>query len=269
MTIKSVLRKARNVLSVDQPLEKLDLNGDYSSWSDARRASSGYDASTILEKTRESLLRVKRGEVAFERDSVTFENIEYNWPVLGGLMFAATQSSGELNVLDFGGSLGSAYFQHRDFLRRLKFVRWNVVEQEHYVDVGRKHFQDERLAFYPTIEECVSENRPNVGLLSSVLQYVEDPFDVLRRMAASSIDTLIIDRTPFSEGHRDRLCIQTVPPEVYPASYPSWIFSKTHFLAEIADNWDTITSFSCSDFLSGPVELAYEGLIVVRKTAVR
>jgi putative methyltransferase (TIGR04325 family) len=267
--IDSFLRKARKRLALEQPLPIPELKGDYLSWADARKASSGYDAHTILEKTRESLLRVKRGEAAFERDSVTFETIEYNWPVLTGLTYSAALSNGELNVVDFGGSLGSGYFQHRDFLRGLRSLMWNVVEQPHYVDAGRKDFQDQHLAFYKSIDECLMENRPDVGLLSSVLQYLEDPFEVLGQIATTSINTLIIDRTPFSHEHRHRLCVQTVPRDIYSASYPSWIFSKTKFLAALDDTWDWIACFPSKDILSGPVELAYEGLIAIRKTAVR
>jgi putative methyltransferase (TIGR04325 family) len=267
--IESLLRKARGRLSLEQPFPKLELNGDYANWTEARQHSSGYDATVILQKTRDSLLRVKRGEAAFERDSVTFETIEYNWPVLAGLMYSAALSASNLNVVDFGGSLGSVYFQHRDFLNGLSSVKWNVVEQPHYVDAGRKDFQDQQLKFYRSIDECLIENRPNVGLLSSVLQYVEDPFNVLRDIAATSINTLIIDRTPFSHEDRDRLCVQTVPAEIYLASYPSWIFSKTKFLAALDDTWACIASFPSKDVLSGPIELAYEGLIVVRKTSVR
>jgi putative methyltransferase (TIGR04325 family) len=38
--------------------------------------------------------------------------------------------------------LGSSYFQNRKFLQSLPDVRWNVVEQPHYVDAGRKYIEE-------------------------------------------------------------------------------------------------------------------------------
>ena len=72
------------------------LSGDYRSWDQALAASTGYDSELILEKTRISLLKVKKGEALYERDLVLFDEIEYAWPVLAGLMWAADRSGGTL-----------------------------------------------------------------------------------------------------------------------------------------------------------------------------
>ena len=56
--------------------------------------------------------KVKNGETVYERDSVIFDQIEYSWPVLTGLMCAAAQNSGCLKVLDFGCSLGSSNLEN-------------------------------------------------------------------------------------------------------------------------------------------------------------
>src|SRR5687768_290172 len=46
------------------------LSGDYGTWDDALRASTGYDTEIVLERTKAALLQVKSGQVAYERDSV-------------------------------------------------------------------------------------------------------------------------------------------------------------------------------------------------------
>jgi putative methyltransferase (TIGR04325 family) len=217
------------------------LTGDYASWDQARSASTGYDADVILEKTKTALLKVKNGEAVYERDSVLFDQIQYSWPLLAGLMWAAARSNGRLNVLDFGGSLGSTYFQNRAFLKGLRELQWNIVEQTHYVEVGRTDFQDDVLRFYSTIDECVAENQPNVVVLSSVLQYIENPYVLLMNLSCYNI---IIDRTPFWDGSKDRLCVQHVPPNIYPASYPCWIFSRPEFLSRLRkQGYKTIVEF--------------------------
>jgi putative methyltransferase (TIGR04325 family) len=191
--------------------QRIRFEGDFSSWEAAKSRCTGYDAGDILSKVLAATLMVKRGEAAFERDSVLFHANEYSWPLLSGLLWSAARNEGRLNVLDFGGSLGSSYFQHRRFLDKLPEVRWNVVEQPHYVESGRTHIQDAVLRFYASIEQCLADNKPNVILLSSVLQYLQAPVDILAELPEVGASGLIIDRTPFSFLEKDKLVIQRVP----------------------------------------------------------
>lgn len=218
------------------------FEGDFATWEEASARCTGYDAEGILAKVLAATLKVKRGEAAFERDSTLFEEIEYAWPVLTGLMWAAARSGGRLNVLDFGGALGSSYFQNRKFLLALPEVHWNVVEQTHYVEAGRAHIQDEQLRFYQTIEECLTENQPNVVLLSSVLQYLESPIDLIHKLNKVGASFLIVDRTPFSRHKEDKLFVQKVPAAIYSASYPMWIFSLPEFKQLLEENWRLVAS---------------------------
>lgn len=206
-------------------------HGDYKSWEEAKRLSSGYDAPQILEKVRNALLKVKKGEAVHERDSVLFHQIEYSWPLLSGVLLAAAFTNGRLSVLDFGGSLGSSYFQNRKFLSLLCDLSWNIIEQKHFVDEGKKYFEDDRLHFYYDIKECVEKENPNVLLLSGVLQVLENPYNTLEDLLSYNFPFVIIDRTPFHTKARDRITIQRVPPWIYEASYPCWIFNKKNFLS--------------------------------------
>jgi putative methyltransferase (TIGR04325 family) len=92
------------------------FTGDYKSWEDAQKNSTGYSSPEILEKTRAAVLKVKAGQAEFERDSVAFDRPQHEFPLLAGLLRAAAAANGCLSVLDFGGSLGSTYFQSRKFL---------------------------------------------------------------------------------------------------------------------------------------------------------
>lgn len=225
------------------------FEGRFSSWEDAAARCTGYDSKEILAKVLAATLKVKRGEAAFERDSVLFDEIEYVWPVLAGLMCAAARSSGILNVLDFGGALGSSYFQNRKFLQSLPSVRWNVVEQPHYIDAGRKHIQDTQLQFYKTIEECLSESQPNVIFLSGVLQYLPDPFGMLNKLGAVNADVLILDRTSFSiSGDNDTIRLQHVPENIYKATYPCHVFNEGKLCQYISDvGYDLIEAYGSLD----------------------
>ena len=70
------------------------FEGDFATWAEANRHCTGYDAEEILAKVLASTLKVKHGEAATERDSVLFDQIEYAWPVLAGLMWAAARTGG-------------------------------------------------------------------------------------------------------------------------------------------------------------------------------
>ena len=233
-----VLRKLNSALN-----KGVAFTGSYSTWEDAHANSIGYDSDNILDKVLESTLKVKNGEAVFERDSVLFDEIEYSWPLLSGLMFAAARNSENLKVLDFGGSLGSCYFQCLKFVDELPSVKWGVVEQSNFVLAGLEHIADDQISFFQTIEECNSSLRPNVVLLSSVLQYVKKPEDVLKQISLLDVNTIIIDRTPFSTNGVPQIVIQNVPPKIYSASYPMHIFSEKEVLESIGPNWRVVERF--------------------------
>jgi putative methyltransferase (TIGR04325 family) len=209
--------------------EEYGFIGDYGSWAEAQRNSSGYDSAVILEKTTASSVKVRDGKAAYERDSVVFDEIQYAWPLLAGLLWVAAVSQGRLHVLDFGGALGTTYFQNRQFLKGLSDVRWTIVEQPDYVQRGRSLFENDVLRFYGSLDECRGDPSPQVILLSGVLQYLEKPYELLNQIFEFDAPHIIIDRTPFHDKPLDRLCVQRVDPSVFDASYPAWIFSVDRF----------------------------------------
>lgn len=238
------------------------LEGPYVTWHDAVAVSGGYDHETILEKTRTALLQVKNGSAVYERDSVLFDEVQYSWPLLAGLLWVAAIHQGKLRVLDFGGSLGSSYFQNRIFLQGLSEVSWSVVEQHRHVKVGNSDLSNERLRFFDSTAEAVAYKMPNVIILSGVLQYLQEPYEVLSQLLSMGCGHLIIDRTPFWDGNEDILCVQHVPENIYSASYPSWIFSS-HILRDfLKDKWSVITEFNSFDRMPGPIQFSYKGMII-------
>jgi putative methyltransferase (TIGR04325 family) len=227
--------------------------GNYKSWSEAMFdcENKGYASKIILQKVKRSLLKVKKGEAVYERDSYLFDKIQYSWPLLAGLLGIASRHKNRLNVVDFGGSLGSSYFQNRLFLNSLNELRWNIVEQKHFVDCGKKYFENGTLNFFYDIDSCLKKSFPNIILLSGVLQYLENPYDFLKKILDYKVKYIIIDRTAFLKKGEDRLTIQKVPPEIYNASYPSWFFNERNFLSLFKNKYKMIADFS-----------AHEGFVV-------
>lgn len=240
--------------------------GDYADWESASRASSGYDSTVIRERVERAALAVKAGQAAYERDSVAFQEPDFQWPLLAGLMWAAAQNGGDLRVLDFGGAFGSTYFQHLPLLRQLKTVRWCVVEQPGFVERGRELFQDDSLRFYHSVDECIGAERPRVLLFGSVLQYLPAPYEHLARTLRHDFDVVLVDRTGFTTGQRDRITVQKVPPHIYPASYPSWFFSLERFKRAFAPHCELMAEWECAD-RSNIRETTFRGFLFARSTA--
>src|SRR5262249_49839600 len=110
--------------------------GNYQNWQLALNNSTGYDNPAILEKVKDSMLKVKSDETVFERDSVILDKAQYPWPLLSTLLLAGLENNNELQVIDFGGSLGSTFFQVRKFLKHFK-LKWQIIEQNNFVDCGK------------------------------------------------------------------------------------------------------------------------------------
>jgi putative methyltransferase (TIGR04325 family) len=242
-------------------------SGNYATWTDAVADSTGYDSNVIFERVEAAALRVKRGEAVYERDSVIFDRVEYSWPLLASLMWIAARTSGRLNVLDFGGALGSTFFQNRRFLQSLAEVRWNIVEQPQFVEAGRRHFAGDQLRFYGSVDECFDESAPSILLLSSVLQYLERPYDVIDDISRR-FRFVLVDLTPVHDEERDRLTVQNVPPTIYPARYPCWIFSERRLMEAFGGRFDLVADFDAylgQNLHAGWSRFNYRGLIFERR----
>jgi putative methyltransferase (TIGR04325 family) len=232
-----------------QAAEPITFRGDFATWEEAERASTGYSAPEILEKTCAALLKVRGGLAAYERDSVTFDKLEYSYPLLAGLLRAAARRT-RLSVLDFGGSLGSTYFQNRHFLSTINELRWSIVEQPAHVACGKSKFANEHLRFYGTIEECMQTERPDVLLLSGVIQCLPQPYGFLTEVLQWNFECIIVDRTPFMRNGTTRLTVESVPERIYKASYPSWFLSEERFLRCFSPRYDLLASFPALDRLN-------------------
>lgn len=203
--------------------------GKYFNWSDAVSDSSGYADENIFRKVLGASLEIKNCSNKYERDSIIFEGNDYPWTILGPLLWFANQNKGRLSVLDYGGSLGNVYFRSLKVLTTIPSLNWSIVEQEKYFEAGKKYFEGDKIFFYKEMNHVFNTQSVDVGLFSSSLQYLESPFQVIENLIKFKIKYLILDRTPFYNGKSDKVVVQKVPKEIYSASYPMWIFSKSKF----------------------------------------
>lgn len=242
LTPPGVLRAYRRLRE-----ENVRFTGDYGSWQEAKSASRGYDDASIIERVKQGLLQVQAGMGGFERDGVVLPQKEYDFPLLAALLHVAATRQ-RLHVVDFGGSLGSTYFQHRALLRDIPELTWQVVEQPHFVECGRETFADEVLSFRSSLQECFVSNQPNVILLSSVLPYVPEPYPLIRQVSACGADFVLVNRTPvLSPGNADLLAVQHVAFPEYRTSYPAWLLDRERLFDAFTPQYQLVVDLKCDE----------------------
>ena len=239
----------------------IKLSGRYSNWRDALCQCEGYNTNKIINATLVATQSVMQGQAVYSRDGELFDQVAYSWPVTTVLMWVAAQNNGSLNILDFGGSFASSYFQNEKFLVDLENIHWHIVEQKKVVELGTKFIANEKISFHDDIKVCLDSDMPNIVLLSSVLQYLENPLDLLSTISEYQVPFIVIDRTPFLvNSERSYAKIQKVPKRLYEASYPCWLFSKSDIINPmLAKGYHIVEEFDSLDDLTP--EAIWQGLI--------
>ncbi|CAN4273384.1 Putative methyltransferase, LIC12133 family [Methylophilaceae bacterium] len=225
--------------------------GTYPNWQAAEKEAIGYDADEILQKVIEKTRLVVSGEVAYERDGIAFDEPVYCYPLIALLLRVTTENNNKLTVLDFGGSLGSTYYQCRSFLQGVSVLKWGVVEQSHFVEAGKMHFANEILSFHNSFDDFSAKFQPNVVILSGVLQCLSEPFVVLEKAIIGEADYIVIDRTPFIDEGDTVLTLQKVPKHIVDSSYPVWLFNEVEFKNVFFGKFSEIATFDAIDSTIG------------------
>ena len=241
-------------------------SGPYASWAEASKLSKGYNDQEIFNKTIRSVQAVLSGKARYERDSVLFNDHTWSFEILTALSYAEALQSDTVDIIDFGGSLGSLYFKNLAWIQQNPKRQWKIVEQAHYVDWAKKNIKAEQLSFYETIEQAYDPNRKQILVLSAVIHYLEKPFEFLSEILKKyPFYGVYIDRTPYLQNDQDSfVSVQKVPAEIYEASYPCWLFKKQNILDLLTKDYKLVFESEsldrCDDF---PV--IFKGLFFLRR----
>lgn len=223
------------------------FSGNFTTWEKALHKVRGYDAPDILTRVVEASCLVKSGEALFDRDGVLFYEPNYPYSLIAGLLRVAALHHGRLSVVDFGGALGSTYNQCKIFLENFPEVKWCVVEQQHFVQKGREEFSGAVLTYADSIDEACAAVSPNVIIFSGVLQYLPDPWAMLRQAIKCGVHSIIIDRTPVIAARHDKISLQIVPKRISSSSYPIRLFTRESLLNVLAAEYRLLVEFEALD----------------------
>ncbi len=237
------------------------FRGDFNSWQEAKSHCKGYDDTKILQQVLSATRDVIEGKAAYERDGVAFTEPSYDWFMLSCLFYVQNQQK-TLHVIDFGGALGSIYFQHKNLIKDIPHLHWMVVEQASFVETGKKEIANGQLDFFPTMKEASQAHAADLILFRCVLPYLEFPYQILEEAKSLCPAFIMIDKNPFIEG-KDRICIQKVPTSIIDSSYPAWFFNKQKMLEFMSDNYEPVMEQKEQDMVNIPS--SYDGILFRRK----
>lgn len=237
----------------------------FKSWDDAsRELQNTYADESIIEKVRTAALRVKSGEYPYERDGVLFDRVVPNWQ-LNSLVFMHLQQShsSSLQILDFGGGLGTTYYQFKNsaITDNLE-INWVVVEQENFTRVGQNEFSTSELSFLENLESC-NFDQQFIAIALGVLQYLKDPFHYLQQIVDLNPEYIFIDSTPFSYSDVDSVSLQFVPSSIYSSAYVAHVFSWNKLYGLLGVKYQVISVWDCVE--QPDPKNVYKGAIFRRK----
>lgn len=217
-------------------------SGNYSNWDEVAQKCRGYDDEAIFEKVKRAALEVVAGRACYEQDSWLFYTRKYNYPLISYInYFFLLNGHLQKRIVDWGGSLGSTYYQNREFWNRQQInYQWIVVEQPHFVEFGKEKISDSFLSFMHINEIEVNNN--DIVLMSSVLQYIPDYKDVLKQILDMQPLGVILERTPV--GKRERIVMEKIKEPIYNADYPARLLCEDDLVSyiekfgyELLDDW--------------------------------
>ena len=190
--------------------------GDYPNWASAAADSLPYDldvgiTARFVEETRKGLRETGLNAAV----------------VLAALL----AHGGDANVLDFGGGLGVGYFRVAPAVTSA-IASWRVIEKAHVVEHGSQHFGDDKLSFWRSLSEAADGWRPDIVIISSVLEYLSDRYDLLAKLAGLNPGKIVIDRSPI--GERERFMVQRVAPQNGGYIVPCAVLSRAKLEAALA-----------------------------------
>jgi len=229
-----------NKLLSGEKKNKYGFFGDYSSWSKVSAIAEEYDKPLVIEKTTPTSLI---GKTNYECEPALFHQKETPFSLMAFLMLSVSLKKRALNILDFGGSSGSLYYQLKDFLSSGVCNSWNIVEHEYFTNCGQTNSEDDKLKFYSSIDKCKAEKEIDFVLLSNSVQYLEKPHVFLEKLAGYGFDFIFFDRTTFHKITSDRLTLQVGPQGSCAVAYPVWFFHQDFFLSHFSGLYKIISEF--------------------------
>jgi putative methyltransferase (TIGR04325 family) len=258
MTIKSIIKNLLPpVITKILPKKSSDWGwfGEYETWEDAKKKSLGYEQNYILDKKINTFLRIKSNESVYELDTLLYNEPILNFQLLYVLSYISLEQSPELTIIDFGGSLGSAYYWVKNLLPKKIKYNWFIIEQKHIVKAGQEQFEKANLKFIENFEAYHVNNlkMPDLLVLCGALQCIESNAFIFDEIEKHKYPYVFIDRTPFFDDveKEESITIQKIPAHYYEqeTTFPCRIFNLKTLITKL-ENYELIFNSPSFDNVS-------------------
>ena len=200
------------------------------SWKKAERKSVGYESINVLTP-------LMQGAMQARIDIATSNSVSTRYQQVATAMFfciseSRLQEGKPWRVLDFGGGSGDYFFQFQKFAPNIE-LDWTVVETPALTEAMQCEFRDdtEKIRWVDSLE--MTKDKYDLVLCSSVLQYLEKPFEVLEDLVEKS-EFLIINRIPLTDSSDHFVALQRILTRKRRGSYPAHFFSEEKFLQQMS-----------------------------------
>jgi len=198
----------------------------------------GYSSLIIANKIYESTKQVINGEARYERDGVLFSDDCWDLNIITSILFVMKSlNKNEINIVDFGGGMGTTYYKNKDILSKIITQNWNIVEQDAFIKFGRK-IDNPKVKFYKSIDDFIalSGNQIDLIIVSNVIQYIDNSYSVIESLYDKS-KFILFNKVPLSNHIEDKLFLQIINPKIYDAMYDITIYSKSSFLKYVNEKF--------------------------------
>lgn len=226
--IKKILRRIYRLFLKKTKTEQLMWTENINAWN----TQNTYDADNIIKKVYQATKNVKDGIFPYERDSVNFNEPIYQDSFIITLKKAIKKFGKNITILDFGGALGSHYYCYSKYpeFSDINFT-WVIIEQEKFIEIGKKEFEDKNLKFCKDFKEMItSYNKPNVIIASSVFMYIENYNTFLEELIKLKSEFFLVARTFIDPTlNKNTTTTQNIPEGIYKAEYPCYIFCEDFY----------------------------------------
>jgi len=234
--IKNILPKKIINIFYEYKYSTVKYFGPYSRWQDAEANSTGWSDKRILEKVKKNIIVSIKNPNIYERDGELLNDGQYPKKIVDFLNLNLAEND---EIIDFGGSLGSLYFQIRSKLN-IKKINWIIIEQNNFVNASKEIIKSDELFFFNDYLDLKNFN-PSILILSSVLQYLKNPKEILKNLIENNnIKHIIVDRIVLSDSKTDKIYIQKNPRKYFKTSYPIRIFSGSELFKDYFLNFRLI-----------------------------
>lgn len=237
MSLQSLVPPVLVDVALAASRRRIGFEGQYASWLEVMPLCKGYESEPVVKAyTAAASTAAGLGWGRVSKDATTYSSRELR--LVAALQTARTIASQgrdtheNVRVVDFGGGPGTHYFLVQS-MPNFDVAQYTIVESP-AVATAMQKFSDEVVSWMHVSDENSLKGLGPVDIVlsSSALQYVENPFGVLRDLATMA-PTVILDRLPLIDCPAHFVAKQNARYEGRGVSYPAWIFSEAAFLSEL------------------------------------